>query len=155
MIYNHNKFFFDYMDIEVMESSKNEVNLSIKGGDLGILYIIQNELLSDPKTEYAGVITRHPLTNEIWVRVASSNPIKDILKATDSAIAEANKHKSPYRLCLIRPLKCDSGGPTALHIMQKQHPRPSLTHALHTPYLYLLAPGGVDPDPIRIRLPRV
>ena len=63
MIYNHNKFFFDYMDIEVMESSKNEVNLSIKGGDLGILYVIQNELLSDPKTEYAGVITRHPLTN--------------------------------------------------------------------------------------------
>ena len=46
-----------------MESSKNEVNLSIKGGDLGILYVIQNELLSDPKTEFAGVITRHPLTN--------------------------------------------------------------------------------------------
>ena len=79
------------MDIEAMESSKNEVNLSIKGGDLGILYIVQNELLSDPKTEYAGVITRHPLTNEIWMRVASANPIKDILKATDSAIAEANK----------------------------------------------------------------
>tara|TARA_B100001146_G_scaffold5846_1_gene5194 strand:+ start:438 stop:740 length:303 start_codon:yes stop_codon:yes gene_type:complete len=93
MIYNHNKFFFDYMDIEVMESSKNEVNLSIKGGDLGILYIVQNELLSDPKTEYAGVITRHPLTNEIWMRVASTNPIKDILKAANSAIAEANKLK--------------------------------------------------------------
>ena len=93
MIYNHNKFFFDYMDIELMESSKNEVNLSIKGGDLGILYIVQNELLSDPKTEYAGVITRHPLTNELWMRVASTNPIKDILKATDSAIAEANKLK--------------------------------------------------------------
>ena len=81
------------MDIEVMESSKNEVNLSIKGGDLGVLYIVQNELLSDPKTEYAGVITRHPLTNELWMRVASTNPIKDILKATDYAIAEVNKLK--------------------------------------------------------------
>ena len=76
-----------------MESSKNEVNLSIKDGDLGILYIVQNELLNDPKTEYAGVITRHPLTNELWMRVTSANPIKDILKATDSAIAEANKLK--------------------------------------------------------------
>ena len=81
------------MDIEVMESSKNEVNLSIKGGDLGVLYIVQNELLSDPKTEYAGVITRHPLTNELWMRVASTNPIKDILKDTDYAIAEVNKLK--------------------------------------------------------------
>ena len=81
------------MDIDVMESRKNEVNLSIKGGDLGILYIVQNELLNDPKTEYAGGITRHPLTNELWMRVASTNPIKDKLKATDSAIAEVNKLK--------------------------------------------------------------
>ena len=78
-----------------MESSKNEVNLSIKGGDLGVLYIVQNELLNDPKTDYAGVITRHPLTNEIWMRVNSkSKPITQISAAADTAITEvANLQK--------------------------------------------------------------
>jgi len=86
MIYIHNKFFFDYMDVQIRDLTKNEANISITNGDIGVLYIAQHELLNDPNTDFAGVITRHPLTNELWMRIVSSNPIKDIIKATNAAI---------------------------------------------------------------------
>ena len=87
MIYIHNKFFFDYMDVQIRDLSKKEANLSIMDGDIAVLYLIQYELLKNPNTEFAGVITRHPLTNELWMRAVSTNPIKDIVKATDTAIS--------------------------------------------------------------------
>ena len=87
MIYIHNKFFFDYMDVQIRDLTKKEANLSIMNGDIGVLYLIQHELLKTPNTEFAGVITRHPLTNELWMRVISTNPIKDIVKAIDTAIS--------------------------------------------------------------------
>ncbi len=93
MIYIHNKFFFDYMDVQIRDLSKNEANLSIMNGDVGVLYIAQHELLNDPNIEFAGVITRHPLTNELWLRVVSSNPIKDIVKATNTALTATTNLK--------------------------------------------------------------
>ena len=93
MIYIHNKFFFDYMDVQIRDLSKNEANLSIMSGDIGVLYITQHELLNDPNTKFAGVITRHPLTNELWMRVVSTNPMKDIIKATNTAITATNDLK--------------------------------------------------------------
>jgi len=39
------------------------------------------------------VITRHPLTNDLWMRVVSSKPLKDIIKATDTSISEATELK--------------------------------------------------------------
>ena len=86
MIYIHNKFFFDYMDVKIRDLTKNEANLSIMNGDIGVLYLTQRELLKNPNAEFAGVITRHPLTNELWMRIVSSNPIKDIIKATNVAL---------------------------------------------------------------------
>tara|TARA_B100001167_G_C16709067_1_gene275504 strand:- start:462 stop:737 length:276 start_codon:yes stop_codon:yes gene_type:complete len=74
------------MDVQIRDLSKKEANLSITNGDIGVLYIAQHELLNDPTTEFAGVITRHPLTNELWMRIVSSNPIKDIIKATNTAL---------------------------------------------------------------------
>ena len=88
MIYIHNKFFFDYMDVQLRDLTKKEANLSIMNGDIGVLYLTQHELLKNPKTEFAGVITRHPLTSELWMRVVSSNPIKDMVDATDAAISK-------------------------------------------------------------------
>ena len=44
MIYIHNKFFFDYMNVELLDSSSNEANIAIKEGDIGTLYIIQHEV---------------------------------------------------------------------------------------------------------------
>ena len=74
------------MDVQIRDLSKKEANLSITNGDIAVLYIAQLELLNDSATEFAGVITRHPLTSELWMRVVSSNPIKDMVKATDIAI---------------------------------------------------------------------
>ena len=87
MIYIRNKFFFDYMDIQIRDLTKNEANISVMNGDIAVLYLAQYELLKNPNTEFAGVITKHPLTSELWMRVVSSNPIKDIVNATDAAIS--------------------------------------------------------------------
>ena len=97
MIYIHNKFFFDYMDVKIRDLTKNEANLSIMNGDIGVLYLTQRELLKNPNAEFAGVITRHPLTSELWMRVVSSNPIKDMVKATDVAISTTTNLKKLIR----------------------------------------------------------
>ena len=77
------------MNIQVINSEGKETNLAIKDADIGALYIIQHELLKDKNTEFAGVIIKHPLTNEIWMRVNSkTNPINQISTAADTAIAE-------------------------------------------------------------------
>ena len=81
------------MEVKLIDLAKKEVNLSIYGGDIGVLYIIQDELLRNPKTEFAGVITRHPLTDELNMRVITSNPLKDIIKATDTVIEGAAELK--------------------------------------------------------------
>lgn len=76
------------MNAQILRSSSKETSLSVRDSDIGILYIIQHELLKDNQVEFAGVILRHPLTNEYWVRVNSSkgSPVKEIQKAVDSAI---------------------------------------------------------------------
>ena len=81
------------MEVQLRELTKKEANLSIMSGDIGILYVIQNELLKSPGIEFAGVITRHPLTDELWMRVVSNNPLKDTIKATNTAIEEATELK--------------------------------------------------------------
>ena len=81
------------MEVQLRELTKKEANLSILGGDIGILCIIQDELLKSSGTEFAGVITRHPLTDELWMRVFSSTQLKDIVKATDTAIEGAAELK--------------------------------------------------------------
>ena len=96
MIYIHNKFFFDYMDVQIRDLTKKEANLSIMNGDIAVLYLTQHELLKNPNTEFAGVITRHPLTNEIWMRVNSTNPLKDISKAANTAIESIDEIKKAF-----------------------------------------------------------
>ena len=82
------------MNVQLIESKSDEVSLSIKDGDIATLYIIQHELLKDKKTDFAGVINKHPLTNEIWMRVTSkANPLGQISSAVDSAIKTSNDLK--------------------------------------------------------------
>ena len=83
------------MNIQVINSDAKETSLAIKDADIGALYIIQHELLKDKNTEFAGVIIKHPLSNEIWMRVNSkSNPMNQISTAADTAINEvANLQK--------------------------------------------------------------
>jgi len=85
------------MNAEVITLEPKEVNLSITEGDIGILYIIQHELLKESKIDFAGVIVKHPLTNEIWMRINSSTkPLGEMKKATDSAIKMAEEFKKLF-----------------------------------------------------------
>lgn len=83
------------MNAQIVKSSTRETKISIRGSDIGILYIVQHELLKDVQVEFAGVILKHPLTNEYWMRVnsAKGSPLKEIQKATDSAIEFAEDLK--------------------------------------------------------------
>ena len=70
------------------------MSLSITETDIGILYIIQHELLKASNVDFAGVIVKHPLTNECWMRInSSSKPLGEIKKATESAIKVAEEFK--------------------------------------------------------------
>ena len=60
-----------------------------------MLYIVQHELLKEKSIDFAGLILKHPLTNECWMKVnsAKENPLKEIVKATSSAINSVNDLK--------------------------------------------------------------
>ena len=80
------------MNAQVITSETKEISLSITETDIGILYLIQHELLKASTTDFAGVIVKHPLTNECWMRVnSSSKPLGEIKKATESAIKMAQE----------------------------------------------------------------
>ena len=82
------------MNIELVDSNSTEANVSIKDGDIGILYLIQHELLKNKDIDFAGVIMKHPSTNEIWMRVNSKkNVISQISISAVSAIATVNDLK--------------------------------------------------------------
>lgn len=85
------------MQAQVVSSAPKEINLSIKDTDIGILYIIQHELLKGSNIDFAGVIVKHPLTNECWMRInSSSKPIPEIKKATETAIKTAEELKKLF-----------------------------------------------------------
>ena len=85
------------MDAQVITLEPKQVSLSLSGADIGILYIIQDELLKESKIDFAGVIVKHPLTNEIWMRINSSTkPLGEMKKATDSAIKMAEEFKKLF-----------------------------------------------------------
>ena len=85
------------MNAQVISSEAKEINLSITETDIGILYLIQHELLKESNIDFAGIIVKHPLTNECWMRInSSSKPLGEIKKATDSAIKMADEFKQLF-----------------------------------------------------------
>jgi DNA-directed RNA polymerase subunit L len=86
------------MQAQVENASQKEVNLSITESDIATLYVIQHELLKGSGIDFAGVIVKHPLTNECWMRVNSSSgdPMKAISKASDTAISKAEELKKLF-----------------------------------------------------------
>ena len=85
------------MHAQVVSSAPKEISLSIKDTDIGILYIVQHELLKKSNIDFAGVIVKHPLTNECWMRINStSKPIQEIKNATDTAIKTADELKKLF-----------------------------------------------------------
>ena len=85
------------MNAQVISSEAKEISLSITETDIGILYIIQHELLKASNIDFAGVIVKHPLTNECWMKINSSTkPLGEIKKATDSAKKAAEEFKQLF-----------------------------------------------------------
>ena len=85
------------MNAQVISSEPKEISLSITETDIGILYIIQHELLKASNVDFAGVIVKHPLTNECWMRInSSSKPLGEIKKATESAVKMSEEFKQLF-----------------------------------------------------------
>lgn len=85
------------MNAQVISSEPKEISLSVTETDIGILYIIQHELLKASNVDFAGVIVKHPLTNECWMRISSSSkPLGEIKKATESAIKMTEEFKQLF-----------------------------------------------------------
>ena len=85
------------MNAQVISSEAKEISISITETDIGILYIIQHELLNASNVDFAGVIVKHPLTNECWMRINSSTkPLTEVKKSTESAIKMAEEFKELF-----------------------------------------------------------
>ena len=85
------------MNAQVISSEAKEMTISITETDIGILYIIQHELLKASNVDFAGVIVKHPLTNECWMRINSSTkPLSEVKKSTESAIKMAEEFKELF-----------------------------------------------------------
>ena len=85
------------MNAQIINSEAKEISISITETDIGILYIIQHELLNASNVDFAGVIVKHPLINECWMRINSSNkPLTEVKKSTESAIKMANEFKELF-----------------------------------------------------------
>ena len=85
------------MNAQIINSEAKEISISITEADIGILYIIQHELLNASNVDFAGVIVKHPLTNECWMRINSSTkPLTEVKKSTESAIKLAEEFKELF-----------------------------------------------------------
>ena len=75
------------MEASVVDFRDNEVDLIVKEEDIAIMYIIQHELLSNKKVDFAGVALKHPLTGEYDVRIVteSGNPLDALVESTKTA----------------------------------------------------------------------
>jgi len=85
------------MNAQVISLEPKEISILITETDIGILYIIQHELLKESNVDFAGVIIKHPLTNEIWMKITSrTKPLSEMKKAADSAIKMAGDFKQLF-----------------------------------------------------------
>jgi len=85
------------MNAQIINLEAKEISISITETDIGILYIIQHELLNASNVDFAGVIVKHPLTNECWMRINSSTkPLTEVKKSTESVIKMAEKFKELF-----------------------------------------------------------
>ena len=85
------------MNAEVISSEPKEISISVTETDIGVLYIIQHELLKASNVDFAGVIVKHPLTNACWMRInSSSKPLTEDKKSAESAIKMADEFKELF-----------------------------------------------------------
>jgi len=75
------------MEATIVDFKDNEVHLNVKEEDIAIMYILQHELLSNKKIDFAGIALKHPLTKEYDVRIVtdSGNPLDALVESTKTA----------------------------------------------------------------------
>ena len=75
------------MHAEVLITKDEELELKLQDEDISVMYIIQHELLKEKSVEFAGMILKHPLTKEYFVRVVTKkkDPFEVIQEASTKA----------------------------------------------------------------------
>ena len=75
------------MFVEITGFKDNEIELKIREEDISVLYVIQHELLKEKSIDFAGVIQKHPLTQDYQLRMATKrkDPMEVIQTASTSA----------------------------------------------------------------------
>jgi DNA-directed RNA polymerase subunit L len=73
----------------VLSAKENELELKLQDEDISVMYIIQHELLKEKSVEFAGVILKHPLTREYFIRVVTRK--RDPFEVIQEASAKASE----------------------------------------------------------------
>ena len=75
------------MHAEVLGAKENELELKLQDEDISVMYIIQHELLKEKSVEFAGVVLKHPLTREYFIRIVTKkkDPFEIIQEASTKA----------------------------------------------------------------------
>lgn len=77
------------MRAEVLSAKENELELKLQDEDISVMYIIQHELLKEKSVDFAGVILKHPLTREYFIRVVTRK--RDPFEVVQEASAKASE----------------------------------------------------------------
>ena len=77
------------MRAEVLSAKENELELKLQDEDISVMYIIQHELLKEKGVDFAGVILKHPLTREYFIRVVTRK--RDPFEVVQEASAKASE----------------------------------------------------------------
>ena len=75
---------------EISDVKDNEIELKIREEDISILYVIQHELLKEKSIDFAGVIQKHPLTQDYQLRMATKR--KDPMEVMQDASSSAQEY---------------------------------------------------------------
>lgn len=78
------------MFVEITDFKGNEIELKIREEDISILYVIQHELLKEKSIDFAGVIQKHPLTQDYQLRMATKR--KDPMEVMQDASTSAQEY---------------------------------------------------------------
>jgi DNA-directed RNA polymerase subunit L len=73
----------------VLSAKENELELKLQDEDISVMYIIQHELLKEKGVDFAGVILKHPLTREYFIRVVTRK--RDPFEVIQEASAKASE----------------------------------------------------------------
>lgn len=73
----------------MLSGKENELELKLQDEDISVMYIIQHELLKEKGVDFAGVILKHPLTREYFIRVVTRK--RDPFEVIQEASAKASE----------------------------------------------------------------